>query len=255
MNSDNRTQSLPADADLSKKESLRILGLAIALRENDDRMDMLLADFDGGFAKGWKMAVGSRFRDALDIKQTDRLAGGRKARVWAQGGAFCFSGGDTLYDTPRAYERWGTALQSIGRAYQVLGGTPSRPKKELVLFRRNASFAGSLSGNRRRANVARRKAVFKAAPVDWVELEELYSAVKDATDNGVSAKTLRELCDLGALERSVETIESRFPGTVRFLVMVPNADRSKLCVTEEKCMSQDDFVALLITGRCVRDEY
>lgn len=249
MSIDGGTQAFPIDANFSKKESLRILDLSIALQDNDERMDELLTDFAQGFAEGWGMAVGSCFRDALDIRQTEKVAGGKKARVFTQGGTFSFSQGDTLYDTPRAYdEEWGTALQSIGTAYQIIGGTPSRPEKGLVSIRRNASFSGSLKGSSRMANVDRRSSVLKAISTNWMELEEIYSAVKRATRSGVSANLLQELCELGALERRFETVESRFPGTVRFQVMVPNPDRSNIRVTEEMSMSQDEFVALLIAG-------
>ncbi len=245
MSIDSGTGSFSTDVDLSMKESLRILELSIALRDNDERMDELLADFAQGFAKGWRMAVGTCFRDALDVRLTDKIVEGTKTktREWTQGGTFSFSGGDTLYDTSRAYERWETALQSIGTAYQVLGGTPSRPEKQLVSIKRNASFSRSFRGN-----VERRTEVFRAIPTNWTEREEIYSAVKQATGKGVSPKLLQDLCDLGALERRIETVESRFPGTVRFHVLAPNADRSKLCVTEERSTSQDDFVALLIAG-------
>ena len=248
MSNDTGTKCLPADAELSKKESLRILGLAIELGDNDGRMDELLTDFVDGFATGWRMAVGTCFRDSLDIKQTVKKGADReKGLLWTQGGIFSFSQGDTLYDTPHAYERWGTALQHIDTAYQVLAGTPSRPKRELVTFRRDTTFTGSLRGNRPRADVARRKAVLAAIPSDWVDSETISSAVKQATGKGVSVDLLCLLTNLGALKRRVETVASRFSGTVEFQVMVPNADRSKLCVTDRIRMSQDAFVALLIT--------
>ena len=145
MNNDSETSNVLQDTEVRRK-SLEILNLVKSLRDNGERINDLLSDFKEGFAKGWGVAVSTSFLDALDIKQTDKVIDGKKNRVWTQGSTFSFSQGDILYDTPQAYERWETALQSISIAYQVLAGVPSRPQKEIVLFRRNPSFNGSLKG-------------------------------------------------------------------------------------------------------------
>ena len=77
MTQDNNTDLFSMNTSSSESESLRILQRAIALRDNDQRMDDVLTDFSRGFAQGWKMAVGSCFRDALDIKFTDKVSKGR----------------------------------------------------------------------------------------------------------------------------------------------------------------------------------
>ncbi|AGX88423.1 hypothetical protein [Candidatus Symbiobacter mobilis] len=64
----------------------------------------------------------------------------------------------------------------------------------------------------------------------------------------MSTDTLQKLCDLGALEKKVEIIEPRFPGYIRYKIMVPEADKLKLRVQKEITTSQDDFISLLITG-------
>jgi len=248
MTNDSQIEGVSADANLPRSESLRVLERAVALVDSDERMDDLLADLRDGFANGWEMAVGTCLRDALDIKHTDKVAGGRKGRGWTQGGSFAFSQGDTLYDTPLAYERWDIALQSIGKGYQVLGGAPSRPETQRTLYRRNASFTGSLKGDQPRANVPRRKEVFEATPTDWTDKAGVDVSVERATGKGPSTELLQYLCELGALDSRVETVRGRLPGSVRIQIMVANADRSLLRVVEEKCMSQDDFVALLISG-------
>ena len=247
MSSSKHNEQPPVESDRSKSESLRVLGRAVALVDSDERMDDLLADLRDGFADGWEMAVGTCFRDALDIKHTDKMTGGRKVRGWTQGGTFAFAQGDTLYDTPQAYQRWDVALQSIGKAYQVLGGAPSRPEAQRTVYRRNASFTGSFKGDQPRANVPRRKEVFEATPADWTDKAGIDVSATRATGKKSSRKLLEDLCELGALDSRVETVK-RFPGRVRIQIMVPDADRYLLRVTEEKCMSQDDFVALLIAG-------
>jgi len=247
MTSDSASTRESPDVDSVRQGSLRILGQAIALGDIDARMEELLADFDTGFAKGWRMAVGTWFWDALDIKQTQKVVGQKKISVWTQGGAFAFAQGDTFYDTPQAYQQWDIALESIAMAYQVLQATPSRPRKEIIWLRRNKSFSGSLIGSSKKPNTARRKEVFEHTPSDWAKPEDIMNRVKKATGKSPGAELLQKLCDLGALERKVD-VKPRFPGTIRFQVMVPNADRRKLEFKEQVAMTQDDFVALLITG-------
>jgi hypothetical protein len=257
MTKNNSAASKSKGFDSTKEELLRILAQSVALRDGDFRMKQLLADFDkgNGFAKGWRMAVGECFRDSLDIKsikQTDETTDEAANEVvsdesimkWTQGGTFSFSQGDTIYDNPRAYQRWDKALKSICVAYQILQATPSRPRKEITYIKRNTSFTGSLTGGQ----IARRREVVKATPPDWVEEKNLIEIVEDATGKAPTAGLLQTLCDMGALDQRVDA-EPRFPGVVRFRVLVPNADTSKLCIKEEKVLSQDDFVALLITGK------
>jgi hypothetical protein len=254
---DTRTASESEEFDATRDELLRILAQAIALRDGDFRMEHLLADFDkgDGFAKGWRMAVGECFRDSLDIrsiKRTDEAAdeaanevvGDEGVMKWTQGGTYAFSQGDVVYDTPRAYQCWDKALKSICVAYQVLQGSPSRPRKETAYLKRNTSFEGSLTGGQ----IARRQEVVKATPPDWTEEKKIIETIEEVTRKAPSAGLLRTLCDIGALDRRVD-VEPRFPGVVHFRVLAPNANKSKLCVTEEKVVSQDDFVALLIAGK------
>lgn len=247
MIKDTKTVNTLKDIDSLQEDSLKILGLAMALRDNDERMEQLLADFENGFAKGWRMAVGTCFRDALDIKETDKIVSDKRATIWTQGSAFSFSRSDTVYDTPKAYLQWDIALKNTHIGYHVLQSTPSRPRKEIIYLKRITSFTGSLG----KGNLKRRKQVlqvFKDTFSDWVNLENVINAVKKDTDKCVSNNLLQSLCDIGALEKRVENIAPRFPGEIRLQVMVPNTDRSKLYIKEEKIMSQDDFVALLIAG-------
>jgi hypothetical protein len=262
MTTKTRAASESEECDSIRRELLHVLAQAVELRDGDFRMNSLLADFENGngFAKGWQMAVGEYFRDSLDIKslkQTNEavneaandVVGDENVMKWTQGGTFSFSLGDTVYDTPLAYQRWDEALKNIGVAFQVLAAAPSRPRREITYRKKNTSYSGSLAGGRKKANLARRQEVVNAAPPDWVEEKDLIEIVKAASadDHAPGRDLLQELCDVGALDKRVD-VEQRFPGVVRFRVLAPNAERSKLCIKEEKVLSQDDFVALLITG-------
>ena len=236
-------------SDLPQKESLQILSSAIALLDKAPRMETLLADFSNDYAKGWHMAVGTYFRDALDIKQTAKVTEESNTVIWTQGGTFSFSQGDMLYDTPLAHQQWDSALQHIQVAYQVLEGTPSRPEKQQVYFRKTANYTGSLAGDRIRAKIPRREAILKVATTDWTEVEKLGALVKAATRSYVSPDLLQTLCELGAMERKVEVVAPRFPGHIKIQIMAPNPDRSALCAKSEMTMSQDEFMEFLITGQ------
>ena len=206
MTNNTRTAIESGEFDLTKEELLRILAQAIELRDGDFRMERLLADFDkgNGFAKGWRMAVGECFRDSLDIKalkQTEvasEVIDNERILKWTQGSTFSFSQGDTIYDTPRAYQRWDIALESICIAFQILQAAPSRPRKEIIYMKRNTSYTGSLAGG----NLARRQEVINATPPDWVEKNKLIEIVEDAT--GKAPSFLEKLCIIGALDRKVE---------------------------------------------------
>jgi len=236
--------------DNAAQQSLRILDKAICLKDNDDRMDQLMAEFSDGFATGWDTAVGECFRDALDIRYTNRIVAGQQTSAWTQGGTFSFSTGDTIYNTTDAYDQWDSALKSIDFAYQVLQGTPSRSRRESISFRRNASFTGSLKGERAGANVSRRKEVYAAIPEEWNDPKEISNVVLEATGSGLSVDLLEDLFNLGALQKNVE-VADRFSGNVRLQLMVPNKDRSKLTASMRTSVTQDDFVRSLITGETI----
>ena len=248
MNNESQNFNMLQDMNTQIKKSIEILNLATSLKEGE-RSTNLLSDFTEGFAKGWRIAVSTRFLEALDIKKTDKVEGSKKTLIWTQGSTFSFSQGDIIYDTLKAYERWEIALQSIGIAYQILAGVPSQPRKEVVFFRKNTSFTGSLKGNRPKANLQRRSLILKAISPDWITLEEIKNSVSNATGSEVATQTLEDLCKLGAVEKKIELIRPRSLGYVRYQIMVPSFDKSKLCIQGETTTSQDDFIALLITGR------
>lgn len=107
-------------------------------REN--RLTDLLKDPSAETAEGWYMCVPSCFNDALDIKQTDRVVNKKKCLVWTQGSSFNFNTGDTIYDTPDAYNVWSEALKTIGVCVQIKTGSSAGPTEGGA-----SRFAGSVT--------------------------------------------------------------------------------------------------------------
>ena len=106
----------------------------MSVRRIQRRSKKLIAEFEGGYAKGWAMAVPTCFRTALDIKpraatRKDAAVGKDGQKItWMQGIRFTFTQGDTLYDTPEAYsKKWSEALKSIKVMIRVMDGRPAEP--------------------------------------------------------------------------------------------------------------------------------
>lgn len=108
----------------------------------------LIANFVNGYAEGWYFAIGECFRDALDIKYTERIEpfcidGIRqyetiekngvikkklltnKVMKWTQGPYISFAEGDSIYDTPEAYLPWGMAIKHIKLMCKVIRSIPN----------------------------------------------------------------------------------------------------------------------------------
>jgi len=108
----------------------------------------LITDFVNGYADGWYFAIGEYFKDALDIKYTERrepflINGIRQYEIverngikrkkllsktvmrWTQGKCFSFAEGHILYDTPKAYLEWKEALNHIKLACFIIRAVPS----------------------------------------------------------------------------------------------------------------------------------
>jgi hypothetical protein len=94
-----------------------------AIRE--ERSPILIAVFVNGLASGWKMAVAEAFKDALDIKLTQRIVGGKKQMIWTQGRIFDFKQGDTIHDVHTPFSVWREAMEHLTLMVQVLEATPS----------------------------------------------------------------------------------------------------------------------------------
>lgn len=107
-----------------------------------DRTTDLLADFAGGYAKGWHMLVPAAFRDALDIRVTPRMMTcefcpedeetKKKCRrsfgIFTQGLGFNFQEHDIIYKAaPEVYgpECWSECLGHLEYAVRIIGAAPA----------------------------------------------------------------------------------------------------------------------------------
>ncbi len=89
------------------------------------RTSHLIADFENGFAKGWFMAIKESFKNELDIKYLPRKKQSATYYEWSQGPYYCFSQGQTFYNSKLAYAKWEYAIQHINVACQVLDAKPN----------------------------------------------------------------------------------------------------------------------------------
>ncbi len=85
----------------------------------------LLANFSGGFAVGWRMAVRETFREALDIKQIPRRVNGNTEMLWTQGNLYDFQVGDTFYDSQLACTDWTRGLKELKLSVQIQSASTS----------------------------------------------------------------------------------------------------------------------------------
>ncbi|NQT88275.1 hypothetical protein HQ560_16020 [bacterium] len=112
-----------------REEALDRLDGILALRKRDKKLETLLSDFPDGCTAGWHVAVPACFRDALDIKWTERKKDKVGEWKWIQASAFSFRPGDTLYDSPKAYGTWAGALGQLRFALVVTDASPAVPAK------------------------------------------------------------------------------------------------------------------------------
>ena len=90
-----------------------------------ERSTELIVNFVDGFADGWFMAVKESFKEELDIKLTERKESKISILVWTQGPDFCFSEGQTFYDSCQSYGEWKTAMKHINIACQIVEAKPN----------------------------------------------------------------------------------------------------------------------------------
>lgn len=74
------------------------------------RREVLIAQFEDGFAAGWKFAVPESFKAMLDIKWTPTVVHGHQFHGWTQGHAFEFSRGTMIHSNRAGYGH-GVTLQ------------------------------------------------------------------------------------------------------------------------------------------------
>ena len=115
----------------SRNDSLELLQGLIAQKSRQHRRIKCLKNPDRVHKDKdeWFIYVPSCFNDCLDIAKTDRVETTyrlifdektqkmkpkkKTKKVWTQGSRFAFHRGCTLYDTPKAYRRWGDAIKEI----------------------------------------------------------------------------------------------------------------------------------------------
>jgi len=101
------------------------------------RTTKLIAEFEAdGFAKGWSFKVHKAFKEALDIRETDKVIkdkNGKKRTIkqWTQGIAYNFNIGDTFHNNKDAYDDWKSFVKNGGITLQIESATSSG--YELVL--------------------------------------------------------------------------------------------------------------------------
>ncbi len=122
----------PESRDLS---AARELFLRLTTRQGKQKRSLeLLKDPEGPPPRGWFLCAPAFFNNALDLKLSDRRRDGESLEVWTQGADFSFSVGDTLYDTPEAYEPWDRAIAKIRLCAQVLEAVPASGTESGVRF-------------------------------------------------------------------------------------------------------------------------
>jgi hypothetical protein len=108
----------PASRDFS---ATRDLFLRLTTRQGKQKRSLdLLKDPEAPSPRDWFLCAPAFFNNALDLKLSDRKKDGESLEVWTQGADFSFSVGDTLYDTPEAYEPWDRAITKIRFCVQVV---------------------------------------------------------------------------------------------------------------------------------------
>lgn len=108
--------------------------------ETGKRHTNLIANFVGGYAAGWFMAVKECYRNELDIKYTGRKKHKQSFFEWTQGPYFSFAEGHIFYDTPKGYEKWGEAIKAIKIACKVVSATPTMLDKNKKLVEGMVAF-------------------------------------------------------------------------------------------------------------------
>ncbi len=171
----------------------------------DERGYALIANFKGGYASGWRMAVSESYKDALDIKLTPRIFKGKKEMLWTQGRVYDFHVGDVIHDCEAAYGDWVETLKMINVSVQIISASPC-----------GYLIAETLQTNAKELEVSVQKG---------------RASVKSEFIDGLTIRRLR-------LDH----------GVVRFRVLRPDSERTKLIETQILECSQDDFIAFLQTG-------
>lgn len=104
----------------SRNEASRLLQKLTTQKVRDKRLTECLTNPERSHEDKdeWFIYVPACFNDCLDISKTVRKA----KKVWTQGSRFAFHRGCILYDTPKAYHRWGDAIREIRYCISIHNG-------------------------------------------------------------------------------------------------------------------------------------
>lgn len=109
------TDGRPADNTATEPDKLQALRESAAATFNTlrslPRSNILIAQFVDGYAVGWRFAVKSVFKEALDTKQTTAVFDGYKYETWTQGNRYAFHRGDAFYSDKLGYTDWPAFLK------------------------------------------------------------------------------------------------------------------------------------------------
>lgn len=92
------------------------------------RSEILIASFVGGYASGWAFPLPEPFKEALDIRQSEKKTAGlnRGYSVWTQGTSYSFKEGDLMHNSRLAYDNYIEFLRGQNPiSIQVRQGVPS----------------------------------------------------------------------------------------------------------------------------------
>jgi hypothetical protein len=149
-----------------------------AIRE--ERSPILIAVFVNGFAAGWRMAVAEAFKDALDIKFTQRVVGGKKEMAWTQGRIFDFKEGYTIHDVRTPYSVWREAMEHLTLMVQVVEASPS-----VYVNQETITIEGNITARTQKPEGQRKDKVFEGFTINRQRLSpgfvrfELYLPSED----------------------------------------------------------------------------
>jgi len=130
------------------------------------------------------------------------------SRFWTQGAEYNFEVGDTIYDTPLAYQKWNDALKNIRLKVQIEKATPST-----VLNYEDIKILGTGLDYEYRKKTKSEKEISAGPP-----------------NNIVVKKTKLK------------------HGDITFTTSIPNNEKTSLHFVEKFKCTQDDFVSFLQTG-------
>ena len=242
---DVRAQVSKVTAAASTEDALAVVNALAADQADGYR---LIAPAQGTITN-WHFFIPTCFLSSLGVREGTRS---RSIEIedetkvyrwveWMQTGAFSFAKGDTIYDTPKAYDDtpWSETLQHFKRCLRIDSATQGAASIRRIDIERSSTMPSGLN--------ARLQAVWQALPLSVVTLEDAITAVRQTTGKGVTEESLQSLAAKGGC-RWIDRSTPRDPGSVDVSVWCPTADRTAHAVTERHRMTQDDFVRLLITG-------